>query len=592
MDAVCGLIFWGTAIYLAVRFYRSHQREKAQAQALEFNGLVLALERQYPYIEANETPVRAEDLERAYEKHGVSGALEFARLTFADLAMSDDEILMLGERASDLEPATEIAEEYDELAVMKAKSVDAAETREIKDLMRQREAMLRPWQEMARRSWVVLLNQRVRSRHTYILGKTGSGKSTLLKFLAFQDAHKGHGFAFLTPEVETIEEVIPYLPPDRLDDVMYFNPADKNCRWHLNPFHLAAGEDFDQKAEAVFTLLMRVVAGDTSPRVQQILRNVVYALIEIDGATLLDVPRLLDREDTTYRRDVILRVSDPATRRFWEVEYEQLPVNAHLPITTRLVPFLRPRVIQRVLCRPDAGIPFRSVIDGGKILLCNLSDGLIGETASKLLGGLIVAQLQLAATSRADMAARDRRPFYVYLDEFQSFVSSGNVSYERLLSRSRKYAMPLVLAHQQTGQLGAALARDVLGNVGAAICFQAGRDDATRMAKEFITLEGKTIAPEELQTQEVGYAWARIGRHSLPFRVTILLEQLRQYYESSNAYEVRQRNRHAPEELPREGHVAPKDDVATARSVSETTPSSPGDAVSGDEPEDEFDSFL
>lgn len=582
-ELICGLIFWVPLAYFGIRWYRQHQRQQSEAKVLEYDGLVHALRRQYPYLRPEELPIKGEDLQAVYEEDGLQGALEFAREGFAHAVKSWNDTLLLGERNSDVEPANVIQEEYDELAEMKAKSVDAAETREIAELMQRRKAMLVPWQEMTRRSWVVLLNQTVRSRHTYVLGKTGSGKSTLLKFMAFQDAHKGQGYAFLTPEVETIDELIPYLPPDRLGDVMYFNPADRKCRWHLNPFHLDVEEDFDQKAEAVFTLLMRVVAGDTSPRVQQILRNVVYALIEIDGATLLDVPRLLDREDTTYRRDVILRVKDPATRRFWEVEYEQLPVNAHLPITTRLVPFLRPRVIQRVLCQPGAGIPFRSVIDSGKILLCNLSDGLIGETASKLLGGLIVAQLQLAATSRADMAARDRRPFYVYLDEFQSFVGSGNVSYERLLSRSRKYAMPLVLAHQQTGQLGSALVRDVLGNVGAAVCFQAGREDATRMAKEFITLEGKPISPEELQTQEVGNAWVRIGRHSLPFRVTLRLEQLNQFHEPANWDEVRRRNQ-TQEEPPRE--QSPPDPEEPPVPPSEVA------TADGSDDGDEFDSFI
>lgn len=415
-----------------------------------------------------------------------------------------------------------------EIEEMEENISTARDYRRYEQMRPELEARLEAWEMLSEWGYPVVLPRRLRHRHVYVVGKSGSGKTTLLTVMLYQDVLLGCGAAFLTPEAESIEyDLLPYLPEDRLEDIVYFNPADEQCRYHLNPFYLREGEDLDRKVDAVFSSLSRLMRGDLTARISQILRQAIYALVETDGATLLDVPRLLDRTDDTYRRQVARGLSDERTRAFWTSQYEQFPVNAHVPILTRLAPFVRPRRIRNALCRPGPGLDVRRLMDDGKILLCNLSDGLLGETASELLGGLLVSEIQLATVGRADVPPSRRRPFYVYLDEFHSFVSSANVSYEKLLARARKYRVPLVLAHQQTGQLPASLVREILGNVSTLVVFLVGRDDAGRLAREMIRddrPDPETVAPEELVTLEVGSAFVKVGRYAFPLVVDETLE--------------------------------------------------------------------
>lgn len=522
---------------------------------------------QYPYT--TDFPFRDTEVKAWIAEGGLEAAATRLNERWRERALTGEGTIHLGQRPADVSPGAAIEEEAEAL------QTGASTVSEYRHLEREHAKAaeaLKGWYAVADVPWHVFLPEEVRARHLYVIGKTGAGKSTLLKWLAFQDALRGRGFAFMTPDGETIDELLPYLPEARAAEVVYFNPSDSRCAWHLNPFWLDDSDDFDRKAEAVFSLLLRLL-DDVGPRVQQILRQAVYALLELDGATLLDLPELLRRDDAGVqsRRRASTRLRDPETRAFWETGYEALPVNAHLPITSRLVPFLRPRVIRQALCRQGRGIPYRALMDGQGVLLCNLSDGLIGESASKLLGGLIVSELQLAATSRADVSASERPPFYLYLDEFQSFVDSGNVSYEKLLSRARKYGLPLILAHQQTGQLGPALTRDVLGNVGACVAFATGRDDASRMSREFLSPTGSPVAPERLQQQDPGEAWVRIGNSAFPFAVTTQLEDLQEMRDQESVRAITAHNRL---------EAAPAPPVPVLRGAP-TAPSGPG----GDEPE-------
>lgn len=524
------------AAALAASAYLS-QRRKGRGVLVE--QLWIALRLQYPYQE-HSTVTRA-GLERLVSARGIRGTVQEIRAR-EQARIESEQRIYLGERSADTTPAEDVRAQ---LAGLPTGADSTREYRHLQHQYQRAQTALQAWDAVAETTWPVSLPDDVRARHLYVLGKTGAGKSTLLKWLAFQDAHHGHGLAFLTPDGETIEELLPYLPDER--SVTYFNPADPKNGWHLNPFWVGEGDDFDQRAERVFSLLARML-GDVSPRVQQILRHAVYALLEIGqqpgGATLLDLPPLL--ESPQARAGIVARMRDPETRAFWEQGYDALPTNAHLPITTRLVPFLRPRVVRRALCRPGRGLDVRKLLDDGCLLFANLSDGVIGETASALLGGMLVAELQLASLSRANTPASTRRPFYVYLDEFGTFVdasSRSGVSYERLLSRSRKYGMPLVLAHQQSGQLDAGLLREILGNVGALVTFETGRDDALRMSRELLDVNGKPIPPEMLQRQAPGEAWARIGRHALSFRVTTRLEDQRAYFDSGRAARIKAANR-------------------------------------------------
>jgi hypothetical protein len=249
----------------------------------------------------------------------------------------------------------------------------------------------------------------------------------------------------------------------------------------------------------------------------EILRQSLYALLEKPDSTLLDVDRLLDREHSAFRNDVIKTSKDLQTVHFFKDTYPQMPKDAHLPIINRLGRIIRPRVVRNCLCQPKGSLNFRKAMDEGKILLFNLSDGILGETTSQLLGQLIVSKFQMATMSRADTPKYQRKPFYLYIDEFQTFTSTAATSYEKILSRARKYKLSLILAHQQTGQIPLELLKEIFGNVSTIISFQLSQNDASKLAKEFISeYDGEIISlkPEDLLNLKVGQAYCRIGQTS------------------------------------------------------------------------------
>lgn len=362
----------------------------------------------------------------------------------------------------------------------------------------------------------VKLTDERRARHVYIVGKSGSGKTNLLRTMIFQDLEEGAGLGVIAPEQEMLtEEILPYIPDHRLDDVIYVNPADTDAPVSFNPLELDEGEDLDIKVDEVLTIFKRVV-GETGPRMEEILRQALYALIGRPNSTLLDVERLLDRGRPEFRNEVIRDCRDEDLARFWSDVYPTLPKDAHLPITNRLGRFLRPRTVRTLLCQPQSSLNFRRAMDEGRILLFNLSDGVLGEQNSQILGQLVISKFQLAVMSRAQQAKHRRQPFYLYVDEFQTFTGVSAASYEKMLSRARKYNLRLILAHQQTGQISAGLLKEILGNVSTSICFAVSREDAAKFAKEFVTeYNGEIIhiAEEDILRLRVGQAYCKIGQH-------------------------------------------------------------------------------
>jgi len=334
----------------------------------------------------------------------------------------------------------------------------------------------------------VVLADTVRNRHVYFVGKSGEGKSTVIAHLALQDAEAGLGFGVIAPEQELLtEELLPFIPEHRLDDVIYINPADTARPVPLNPLHVDDGEDFDRKLDESLTIFHRVIAedgGTGAPRMETILRFTLATLMAIPGTTLLDIARLLDRTDDTYRKWAAGQVADEEVRQFWASVYPQFPKDAHLSLINRLGRFLQPKVVRAILCSPGGSLNVRRAMDQGKILLFNLSDGVLGEQNAQLLGQLVVAKFQTAAMSRADIPKDARRPFGLYIDEFQSFCGVAGKSYEKMLSRSRKYSLRLNLAHQQGGQIPESVMREILGNVGSLVIFRVGATDARRLGRE------------------------------------------------------------------------------------------------------------
>jgi hypothetical protein len=364
----------------------------------------------------------------------------------------------------------------------------------------------------------VVLPETLRSRHVYMVGRSGAGKTTLIRNLIRQDLEAGHGLAVIAPEAELIhEELLPHIPRSRWDDVVVVDPADTDHPVALNPLHLAEGEDLDLKAAETLSVLQRLFDDDSTgsaPRLETILRQALYALMQVPGSTLLDLERLLDRGDESFRVQVIGQLRDEDARRFWSSTYPAYPKDAHLAVVNRLGRLLRPRVVRSLLCAPG-GLDVRRAMDEGRVLLFALSDGLLGEQNAQLLGQLVVAKIQLAAMSRADLPKEERRPFYLYIDEFQSFCSTAATSYAAILSRARKYNLGLILAHQQTGQIPEGLMREILGNVSTVVSFSVGATDARRLARELIgEIDGQPapVAPQELLSLRIGEAVCRIGR--------------------------------------------------------------------------------
>jgi TraM recognition site of TraD and TraG len=365
-------------------------------------------------------------------------------------------------------------------------------------------------------------------RHVYIIGRSGSGKTNLIRSMILQTAYYGHGVGVLAPEAELLtDEILPYIPENRIDDVVYIDPSDTSAPIAFNPLYLEEGEDregIDLKVDDVLTTFKRLL-GETSVRMDEILRQSLYALMQRRGSTLLDLEPLLDRNNSTLR-DEIIRTSDEVTARFFRDTYPGYPKDAHIPITTRVSRLIRPKAVRALLCQPDRSFNFRKAMDEGKIVLFNLSDGVLGEQTSQLLGELIVSKMQLAAMSRADTPQAARRPFHLYLDEFQTFMGAAG-SYAKILSRARKYKLCLCIAHQQTGQIPQELLKEIFGNVSTLLAFNVSHDDAVKLAREYAYEAGgvmEYVEPGEFLRLRTGEAIAKIGRTVLPLE-TVLLPQ-------------------------------------------------------------------
>ncbi|HSQ51370.1 MAG TPA: hypothetical protein VLL94_08895 [Nitrospiraceae bacterium] len=331
----------------------------------------------------------------------------------------------------------------------------------------------------------ILLDPDQRFRGLYVIGHPGTGKTTLLQNLMLQDLQAGHGFALISPEQETFtEQVLPFIPPARREDVIYLNPLDLDRPIPFNPLHVTPGTDLDAQASHTLSILRRIFEDNSAatPRMNAILRHVIRTLLLRSGSTLLDAIPLCT--DPTFRAKVLSEIDDEDLTRFWDSVYPTFGRDAYLTLFNRLDSVLSSRYVRAVLCTPGACLDLRGAMESGKILLVNLPDGLIGEDAALIIGQLVVAKLQLASLSRADMSIEERRPFYVYIDEFHTFCNTAVTSYGKMLTRGRKYRAPLILAHQQLGSISQEVLKDIFGTVSTIVAFAVDDNDARRLARE------------------------------------------------------------------------------------------------------------
>ncbi len=323
-----------------------------------------------------------------------------------------------------------------------------------------------------------------RRRHVYLIGKTGSGKTTMMENMVVEDIRAGRGVGVVDPHGDFAERLLKFIPESRMEDVVYFNPADIEYPVGFNPLELVGNEHRHLVASGLMGVFEKIWPDVWSARMQYILNNSLLSLLEYPGSTLLGIMRLLS--DREYRREVVSRLTDPVVKSFWNNEFakytQRLEAEATAAIQNKVGQFVANPLIRNIVGQPHSTIDMRQIMDEGKIFIVNLSKGRIGEDNSALLGAMIITKLQLAAMNRVNIPERDRRDFYLYIDEFQNFSTE---SFANILSEARKYRLSLILAHQYIEQLDEKVQAAIFGNVGTIACFRIGAQDAELLEKEF-----------------------------------------------------------------------------------------------------------
>ncbi len=323
-----------------------------------------------------------------------------------------------------------------------------------------------------------------RRRHIYIIGKTGMGKTALLANMAAQDIQNGFGLAFVDPHGEAAEELLDYVPKERIRDVIYFNPSD--IEWPVG-FNIMEIKDPNARhliASGLMGVFKKIWPDVWSARMEYILHNSILALLEYPRSTLLGINRLL--ADADYRKMVIEKVRDPVVKAFWNQEFarytQRYEVEATAAIQNKVGQFIANPLIRNIIGQPESTIDMRDIMDSKKIFIVNLSKGRIGENNSTLLGALVITKLYLTAMTRVEIPEPQRKDFFLYVDEFQNFATE---SFANILSEARKYRLSLVLAHQYITQMDEKVREAVFGNVGTMVVFRVGAEDGEYLEKEF-----------------------------------------------------------------------------------------------------------
>ncbi|MFH1565012.1 MAG: type IV secretion system DNA-binding domain-containing protein [bacterium] len=324
-----------------------------------------------------------------------------------------------------------------------------------------------------------------RRRHMYLIGKTGMGKSNTLENMVIADINAGNGVCLIDPHGDTAEKILRHIPSRRINDVVYFNPADMDFPFAFNILESVDPSKKHLIASGLIGVFKKIWADSWGPRLEYVLRNAILALLDYNGSTLLGITRLMVDKD--YRKEVVDKIQDPVVKSFWVNEYSKYPdkfqVEAISPIQNKVGQFLSNSLIRNIVGQVKSTIDMREIMDNKKIFIANLSKGRIGEDTSALLGAMFITKLYLAAMSRIDIGEEERQDFYLYVDEFQNFATE---SFANILSEARKYRLNLIIAHQYIEQLDEKVSAAVFGNVGSIVCFRVGAADAEELEKEFM----------------------------------------------------------------------------------------------------------
>lgn len=364
-----------------------------------------------------------------------------------------------------------------------------------------------------------------RRRHMYVIGKTGMGKSTLLENMIHSDIVAGKGVGVIDPHGDLIEAILRFIPADRTNDVILFDPADRDFPLSFNMLAATNPNQYPLVVSGLMSVFTKLWPDVWSGRMEHILRNTLLALIEGQGNSMLGILRMFS--DDIYRRKIVSHLTDHLVKSFWEDEYEswseKYRTEAIAAIQNKIGQLLSVPMIRNIVGQTGSKLSIREAMDSGKIVLVNLSKGNLGEDNSAFLGSMLVTKFQLDAMSRTDIPEKERKDFYLYVDEFQNFATE---SFATILSEARKYRLNLTIAHQYIGQLtlgdnSDALKDAVFGNVGSMCSFQVGSDDAEDLSLQFEEM----VTQKDILSLPKYHAYLRLmvgGMASKPFSVSTL----------------------------------------------------------------------
>ncbi len=325
---------------------------------------------------------------------------------------------------------------------------------------------------------------RDRLNHTYVVGETGVGKTTFLEGMLLQDIAAGNGCMFIDPHGDAVRAIASRIPESKRANVTHIDLSDPTLTIGYNPLTRVSAPYRPLVASGLMAVMKKMWADAWGVRMEHFLRNTLLALLDQPEAQLPDVPRMLG--DKRFRYAAVRNIENEQVRVFWTKEFlaypERLVADAIQPIHNKIGAFLSDPRLRRFVCPEGRGLRFREVMDEGKVVLVNLSKGILGEDSASTLGGMLVTAVGLAGLSRADTSIANRRPFFLYLDEFQNVTTLAMVE---MLSELRKYGVGLVMAHQYLAQLEPDIRHAVLGNAGTIISFRVGAEDAYVMARQF-----------------------------------------------------------------------------------------------------------
>ena len=350
-----------------------------------------------------------------------------------------------------------------------------------------------------------------RRRHIYVIGKTGMGKSTLLENMIYSDICAGKGVGVIDPHGDLADAVLNFIPTNRINDVILIDPSDTEYAVAFNML-----ENVDPALRSIVCsglvgIFKKIYADSWGPRLEHILRNTILALLEYPGTSMLGITRILHDKD--YRRKVVKKIEDPVVKSFWVDEFEKMQdkirIEAISPIQNKVGQFLSSSTIRNIVGQAKSTIDLRFAMDKGKIVIVNLSKGKIGEDNSALLGSMFVTKFQLDAMGRAEIPEKDRKDFYLYVDEFQNFATEA---FATILSEARKYKLNLTMANQYIAQMPEEVRDAVFGNVGSTLSFQVGFDDAEYISQQF----GEEILPPDLVSLSKYHAYMRLLVEGMP----------------------------------------------------------------------------